>query len=137
MIADMPDRRTTNVIKGRQSQSDFSGLSDSVKPKIPCSPGFLPVIKEVQATDETAGRDVVIRMNVPCLAMSAKFGISPASKKCSSNENGTPSKPTNGYFFANHGLQFSLFGPESEFSGACSRLESAKAGAFFDPFLKI
>ncbi len=64
-----------------------------MKPKIPCWPGFWPVIIEDHATEEISGIDESIFLNTDCEINRLVFGIMPVSAKCFNMPKGTPSRP--------------------------------------------
>ena len=65
-----------------------------MKPKIPCLPGFVPVIIDDHATEETSGMEECIFLNIPCEINWAVFGMMPVSVNSLSMLKGTPSSPT-------------------------------------------
>ena len=75
----------------------------SVKPKIECRPGLLPVMKLGQLTAEISGSVTFILRKRPVRTISASAGIVPSSVKRLSNVCGTPSSPTT------HARPFFLF----------------------------
>ncbi len=60
---------------------------------MPCSPGFFPVITELQDTDEISGMVDFIGVKTPSPFSSAKFGIIPFSARLFNRWKGTPSIP--------------------------------------------
>lgn len=64
-----------------------------MKPNIPCSAGFFPVIIDDQATDEISGIDDCIFLNLPAFITLWVLGIIPLSERSFSIPKGTPSIP--------------------------------------------
>ena len=65
----------------------------SIKPKIPWSAGFVPVMIDDQATEEISGIDERIGVRNACWIISEVLGITPVWAKFLSMPKGTPSKP--------------------------------------------
>lgn len=64
-----------------------------MKPKMPCFAGFIPVIYEAHATDETQGKTEFMRLRHPWDRIASKFGRRPSSMNSVIREKGTPSIP--------------------------------------------
>ena len=64
-----------------------------MKSKIPCPPAFIPVIRFDHATGLCGGILVVRRLNDPCSARRAKFGILPSAMNLVSRSGSRPSIP--------------------------------------------
>src|SRR6516165_90792 len=60
---------------------------------MPCLPGFLPVLIEVQATADTSGCEEVISTAVPVSNVRAKLGRSPDAMRRRRRGSGEPSRP--------------------------------------------
>jgi len=60
---------------------------------MPCFPGFFPVIKQAQATEETVGKTEFMGQMLPCSKMRARWGSSPSRVKRVMRLWGVPSKP--------------------------------------------
>jgi len=61
----------------------------SANPKIPCSPGFLPVMIEDHATEETSGMEDSIFLNISSSISLLEFGMIPFLDKLSIKSKGT------------------------------------------------
>src|SRR5712692_1280017 len=71
-----------------------------MKSKIPCPPGFMPVIRLAQATGLCGGVLVCKLRKLPRAARAAKFGIFPSFMYCRNNCGSMPSIPKiNSLFF--------------------------------------
>src|SRR6266849_8947797 len=64
-----------------------------MKSKIPCPPGFMPVIRLAQATGLCGGMLVCKLRKLPRAARAAKFGIFPSPRYCRNNCGSMPSMP--------------------------------------------
>jgi hypothetical protein len=69
-----------------------SGLK-SVKPKMPCCPGFAPVMKLDQLTAEISGNVTRIGTMLPSARSPRMTGMTPSSANRRSSVQGTPSRP--------------------------------------------